>query len=64
MKNWFIKFKLQKFKLMAYIKIQEELENINYDPESDFAAGPVNSKDLFLWNATILGPDDTPYEGG
>ena len=49
---------------MAYIKIQEELENINYDPESDFAAGPVNSKDLFLWNATILGPDDTPYEGG
>uniref|UniRef100_A0A7S3PLZ1 UBC core domain-containing protein n=1 Tax=Aplanochytrium stocchinoi TaxID=215587 RepID=A0A7S3PLZ1_9STRA len=29
-----------------------------------FSAAPVNEQNLFLWNASIIGPEETPWEGG
>lgn len=28
------------------------------------SAGPVDDNNIFLWNAKIFGPKDTPFEGG
>ena len=28
------------------------------------SAAPVNESNLFVWNASIVGPDDSPWEGG
>lgn len=44
-------------RLMREIKESERLgENIS--------AGPSSDSDLFHWNAMIIGPTGTPYEGG
>ena len=33
-------------------------------PDGMFEAGPVSESDFFTWEALILGPKDTPFEGG
>lgn len=43
-------------------RIQQELRAMLNAPET-LTAGPLDD-DLFSWEATFTGPDDTPWEGG
>ena len=48
---------------MAVKRLQKELIEIQKDITENCSAG-LNNNDLFNWDATIIGPTETPYEGG
>ena len=47
----------------AVRSIYRQLIAFNKDPPPNCSAGP-KSDDVYHWTATILGPEDSPYEGG
>ena len=41
-----------------------EWNQLQKNPIEHITAGPINEDNIYVWEATIHGPKDTPYEGG
>lgn len=52
----------------AVKRLQKELSDmknsVHKEISENVSAGPIDENDLFKWNATLIGPVETPYEGG
>jgi ubiquitin-conjugating enzyme E2 D/E len=49
---------------MATKRIVRELNDIQTNPPGNCTAGPTDASNLFAWTGQIVGPTESPYEGG
>ncbi|KAJ1619877.1 ubiquitin-conjugating enzyme/RWD-like protein [Pavlovales sp. CCMP2436] len=49
---------------MANLRLLSDLKAVRLTPPEGVSASPVSDENLYVWNATIFGPDDSPWEGG
>jgi len=46
------------------LRLMSDLRAIQQDPPEGCSASPVSEDNMYIWNASVFGPEETPWEGG
>ena len=55
---------IKKTSPLANKRIKNEYDDLLTSPVPNCSAGPIDNSDMYKWQATIFGPEGTPYESG
>ena len=55
---------MRRINTVAVKRLTTEYKKLTQDPPAGITAGPVSENDLFVWEAVLIGPEGTEYEGG
>lgn len=47
----------------ATLRLMSDLKSLEADCPPGISARPISDSDLFTWVASIVGPDESPFEG-
>jgi len=50
--------------ISALKRLKKEWQELRVDPPANATVAPVDEDDLFKWQATVAGPEDSPFDGG
>jgi ubiquitin-conjugating enzyme E2 D/E len=45
-------------------RILKEMQELTNESYTNISAGPVDDNNIFVWSATLIGPEDSPYAEG
>jgi len=45
-------------------RLLQEYRQLTNNPPEGILAAPISDDDIFTWKAAVMGPKDTPYDGG
>eukprot|EP01119_Soliformovum_irregulare_P012050 TRINITY_DN3098_c0_g1_i1.p1 TRINITY_DN3098_c0_g1~~TRINITY_DN3098_c0_g1_i1.p1 ORF type:complete len:157 (+),score=17.29 TRINITY_DN3098_c0_g1_i1:12-482(+) len=48
----------------AALRLMSDWKEVKTEPPEGVSASPIAEDNVFIWSATIMGPDETPWEGG
>ncbi len=48
----------------SLLRLHTDWKNMERDPPEGCSAAPIDDSDLYVWNATLVGPENSPWEGG
>mmetsp|Transcript_19406 Transcript_19406/g.21581 ORF Transcript_19406/g.21581 Transcript_19406/m.21581 type:complete len:159 (+) Transcript_19406:32-508(+) len=48
----------------SMLRLLADYKSMLDEPPEGVSASPVDEDNMFIWNATIFGPDETEWEGG
>eukprot|EP01026_Neomeris_dumetosa_P027829 TRINITY_DN2258_c0_g2_i1.p2 TRINITY_DN2258_c0_g2~~TRINITY_DN2258_c0_g2_i1.p2 ORF type:complete len:157 (-),score=12.57 TRINITY_DN2258_c0_g2_i1:560-1030(-) len=48
----------------ATLRLMSDLKAVRQEPPEGVSASPLSEENMYVWTATIFGPDETAWEGG
>jgi len=45
-------------------RILKEMQELTNESYTNISAGPIDDNNIFVWSATLIGPEDSPYAEG
>mmetsp|Transcript_28241 Transcript_28241/g.72002 ORF Transcript_28241/g.72002 Transcript_28241/m.72002 type:complete len:157 (-) Transcript_28241:513-983(-) len=48
----------------SLLRLMSDLKAIKQEPPEGCSASPASEDNMYVWNATVFGPDESPWEGG
>lgn len=49
---------------IAAVRLRKDYRQLQKEPENGCSAAPIAEDHMLIWRASVIGPDESPFEGG